>query len=101
MGMNDCWRAATAAGTTGFWIPASAAVCARALCCATNRMHAQIAVFCISLLLAGRNFARSVLIRDESRIHPIGQVERTAAAGVRNYQVDEPAALRDSYVEPP
>jgi hypothetical protein len=45
--------------------------------------------------------SNSELLQLEARVHPVGQVKPTPAAGVCNDQVDEPAILRNSYLEPP
>src|SRR5690242_13245056 len=44
---------------------------------------------------------RESSLLDEARIHPVGQIQRAAAAGIGDNQVDEAAALGDLYVESP
>src|SRR6266478_163990 len=44
---------------------------------------------------------RGLSLQHEACVHPIGQVQRTATASVRDHQVNEPAALGDFYIESP
>src|SRR5215467_4008345 len=55
----------------------------------------------ITCCMFASSMTRSIVLEREARVHPIGQVQRTSAAGVGDDQVDEPTAFGDFQCKAP